>query len=298
MNMKTKMIAWAVLLSLLCCLFAFPASASVQATVVGGWLRLRAEPSHKAETIASYPDGTVVTVFSRAYGWCQVATPDNRTGYMDENFLVMGQQKVTPVTVRTWTDVNRTAKIISDNGKGVRLRSSPNLGDNVLGLYPVGRTVKVIRQSSDDWSYIKIDRKYGYMMTNFLSIGATDTLLPTEVTTEMIPKNAVLKSIRLNTTSPRVGNRLTVTVNPSGASYSVVWYRDDNLLLSTELSYTVRAADAGHVIHVRVTGSGSSEGITLNKSTATVRARLSSGEDVDTETDIMDFKNWGNPELD
>ena len=64
-------------------------AASTTATVKGGWLRLRAQPSFDAVTITSYYSGTVVTVLGTSGKWYQVTTPDGRSGYMYGDYLTV-----------------------------------------------------------------------------------------------------------------------------------------------------------------------------------------------------------------
>ena len=124
-----KRIAAALLLTvMLCSLMAATALAATYGTVVGGWLRLRANPSYDATVIASYPNGSVVTILSQSGGWARVMTGDYRLGYMDQRYLYIDGGGYTPVPVptsvpRTWTTVNRTAWITSGNGRDVRCPS-------------------------------------------------------------------------------------------------------------------------------------------------------------------------------
>ena len=291
-----KRIVSALVLAVLFCLLAAPAFAATYATVRGGWLRLRANPSYDAAIITSYKNGTVVTVLSVSNGWARVMTPDYRVGYMDSRYLAGGspaptvQPTVQPYPTRTWTDVNRIAYVTSTNGKGVRLRSAPYVNSsNVMGLYPVGRTVTELRRSNDGWSYIRIDGKYGYMMSQFLTTGfnpgprptvipvpitatpAVPTATPTPVPTATPTPDMSITSVKLDPYQPTVGDTVKVIVSPAGAEYSCVWYSDDNRLLSTSTQYKVTAAEAGHVINVRITGAGASRGFVADATTGKVK---------------------------
>ncbi len=268
---------------MLLCVLAFPALAdsATYATVMGGYLRLRMNPSYQARIIRSYRSGTVVTVLSRDSGWSQVITPDGRTGYMDERYLYFGGSPAPTPSTRTWTDVNSDYWVTSGNGRGVRMRSAPTTsGRNVIGLYPVGRTAFVLKKSSDGWSYIRIDGKHGYMMSQFLTpsrvepvgpVTCPPTCPPSGNTPTPVP-SSVLTSVSLSNASPAVGDTLSISVSPAEATYKVIWYRDDNQLLSTSGSYTVASGDAGHVIMVHVMGTGDSEKVIIDKVTNIVRA--------------------------
>ena len=263
--MKKRRILAALCLMILCCAWAATAAAATYGTVFGGWLRLRANPSYSAAIITSYPNGSVVTVLSRSNGWCRVLTSDYRYGYMDQRFLYISGHAPTPDPTpspydRTWTTVNRTAYVTSQNGKGVRMRSAPEVNNyNVLGLYPVGRSLYEIRRSNDGWSYIRIDGRYGYMMTQFIT-GGGSPVDPGSIT-----------SVKINITKPRVGDTLKVTVKPSGANYSVVWYNADYKLLGTKTTYKVKSSDLGTKILVRVTGG---DGTVIKSNTEKVQKSL------------------------
>ncbi len=291
--MKKKLIAL-LLAAIFLCTAALPALAvsTLYATVMGGYLRLRLSPSYQGTIIRSYRSGTVVTVLSRENGWSQVITPDGRTGYMDERYLSFGTSPEPEPTHRIWTDINRNYWVTSQNGRGVRMRSSPSVNSyNIMGLYPVGRTAYVIKQSNDGWSYISIDGKYGYMMTLYLTPSHVDPVYPTPIpvrptqapSVTVTPVPNVLTSVSLSDVSPQVGETLYISVVPATATYMVIWYRDDNQLLSTGNQYTVSAGDAGHVIHIHVSGTGSSAGVIIDKSTNTVSAVSSSGQ---TQVDL------------
>ena len=298
--MKKRIGAILLLTVMLCGLMA-AAAAATYGTVVGGWLRLRANPSYQATVIASYKTGSIVTILSQSGGWARVMTADYRLGYMDQRYLyIEGSTPVTPKPVTpsvTWTTVNRKAWVTSANGKGVRLRNAPVVNKyNVMGLYPVGRTVTELKVSNNGWSYILIDGKYGYMMSQFLTTGyapwpepptekptGKPTEKPTAKPTEepyVTPEPETLKGVALNNMSPVVGDTLKVAVTPSNFKYSVVWYRaTDKVLVSTGNSYKVTDADVGSAITVRVTGS---DGTVAEVSTNPVKAMFSSSAKIDT----------------
>jgi len=139
-------------------------AASQYATVVGGWLRLRAGASFEADTITSYYTDTVVEVLGTTGNWHRVRTPDGRTGYMYGDFLKLG------VVGMTGTE---NAFVTSHNGYGVRLRKGPGTGYRVISTYAVGTPVTVLERGNY-WSRISINGTVGYMMTQFLNFGASN----------------------------------------------------------------------------------------------------------------------------
>ena len=263
--MKKRIMAALLLAVILCGLWAAPALAATYATVVGGWLRLRLAPSYDATVITSYRTGTTVTVLSESGGWARVMTPDYRLGYMDERYLWFGGDRPQPVPqptpkARTWTTVNRKAWVTSQNGKGVRLRNAPEVNSyNVMGLYPVGRTVTEMKVSNDGWSYIRIDRKTGYMMSQFLTTGNIPAPVPPPPPPQNPPKPTQnptnppatqppqtppqgFSGVRLSTQSPRVGEKITLT-RQTGQRFQVLWPEKADFPIHPAESFCCREGD-------------------------------------------------------
>lgn len=60
------------------------------------------------------------------------------------------------------------ARVVSENGGKVNLRSKPSTGSTVLDRLPVGTMVEVTAEVDGTWSKVVCGGKTGYMMTNFL----------------------------------------------------------------------------------------------------------------------------------
>jgi len=155
---------FATLLAVVMLVSMIPAAsqAAQYATVVGGWLRLRAGASFEADTITSYYTDTVIEILGTSGSWYRVKTPDGRTGYMHSDFLRLGG-------VSAPTSAN--AFVTSHNGYGVRLRQGPGTGYRVIRTYAVGTPVTVLERGNN-WCKIQINGTTGYMMTQFLNFGS------------------------------------------------------------------------------------------------------------------------------
>ncbi len=156
---------FATLLAVVMLMGMIPAAsmaATQYATVVGGWLRLRAGASFEADTITSYYTDTVVEILGTSGSWYRVMTPDGRTGYMYGDYLKLG----------AYGSSNANAYVTSHNGYGVRLRKGPGTGYRVIRTYAVGTPVTVL-ESGTYWSRISINGTVGYMMSQFLSSHAS-----------------------------------------------------------------------------------------------------------------------------
>lgn len=160
--MKRMIAILLVAVMLACMLPAASLAATKYATVVGGWLRLRAAASFNADTVTSYYTGTRVEVLSKSGGWCHVRTPDGRTGYMYSQYLSMESGFEPTGSENAW--------VTSHNGYGVRLRKGPGPGYRVIRTYDVGTPVTVLQRGSY-WCKINVGGTVGYMMTQFLNFG-------------------------------------------------------------------------------------------------------------------------------
>lgn len=129
------------------------------AYVTGGWLRLRSAPSFQAETLASYANGTRVTVHEINGEWYYVSLSDGNAGYMLGSYL-------------SWTGgtqpVSDIAYVTSTNGLSVRLRSGPGTNYSVIAAYKVGTQVIILSRGTT-WHYIKVGSQTGYMMAKYLT---------------------------------------------------------------------------------------------------------------------------------
>ena len=149
-----------ILVSIMICMIFCTGTAAAEqtATVFGGWLILRGEPSFNGEALASYPSGTVVTITGQNGAWYSVITPDGKVGFMLGTYLKMKGSESS----------GTTAWVTSQNGLNVRLRTGPGTGYTVLGSYKPGTSCTVL-SSGKDWSRIRIGSNAGYMMSRYLT---------------------------------------------------------------------------------------------------------------------------------
>lgn len=133
------------------------------ATVIGGWLRLRATAGYaQNNVITSYYTGTVVEILGKTGEWYQVKTPDGRTGFMLDDFLQMGASV---------PEASTNGYVTSHNGYGVRLRKGPGTGYRVIAKYDVGTPVTVL-ESGTYWCKLNVNGMIGYMMSQFVRQGS------------------------------------------------------------------------------------------------------------------------------
>ena len=62
-----------------------------------------------------------------------------------------------------------TMYVYTDNGQGLNVRSTPYIGDNIIGLVPYGTKLTVIRFLDNGWACIKWDKiGEAYVQSRFL----------------------------------------------------------------------------------------------------------------------------------
>ena len=153
-------------------------------------VRLRSGNGTKYSVIASYAPGTKCTIVDKLGTFCKINI-GSYTGYMMTKFLTAtdpGSAPVGPVLYNVY--------VVSTNGRGVNLRSSPVKSNNVIGFYEVGTKAGMITPGPV-WSRISIDGKTGYMMTEFLSKTKPDPFDPPTGSSYVISyngKNVYLRS--------------------------------------------------------------------------------------------------------
>ena len=145
---------------MICVMILFSRAAAETATVKGGWLILRNEPSFSGTAMASYPSGTTVTITGQKGAWYAVVTPDGRTGFMLGDYLKF----------EGGSSCGTSARVTSQNGLNVRLRTGPGTGYTVMGSYAPGTQVTIL-SAGKEWSKIQIGNFTGYMMSKYLTTG-------------------------------------------------------------------------------------------------------------------------------
>ena len=228
----------------------------------GKGVRMRAGAGKIFPTIATYAVGTQATVLEYGESWCKIRIGAN-TGYMMTEFLttkapdmVMSASinttlaKAGDTLTVTVSPDNATVVVTWINDKGVTLG------------YGSSYTV----QSSDAGRKIR---------ASVLGSGFTSGTAVTSWATvqgSYASQMYQLKSVTINDTTPTVGQTLTATLSPSGATATIAWYRDNGVFVGSGSTYTVRAADAGCQLYVKAEGTGDTTGEATSQRTSTVTA--------------------------
>lgn len=240
-----------------------PGSSSYTAYVTsenGKSVNLREAMSTGSTALGKYAVGTTATVLSNLGTWCHVEI-NGLKGYMMSKFLTTRQPAANPGSTASYT-----AYVISENGKGVYLRSGAGKNYSSVGFYGVGTKVTVLEHNTT-WDYVRIGSREGYMMNQYLRRSAS---APT-------PEGKEVTGVTLSNAFPTPGETLWANVTPSGANVTYEWMTDNGLLLATSASLTLNDDDVGLRIRVRVTGTNDYTGTAVSAYATVSKAGASTG---------------------
>ncbi|MBQ8161260.1 MAG: SH3 domain-containing protein [Clostridia bacterium] len=223
----------------------------------GKAVRLRSGPGTNYSILGSFQVGTQVIITNRGTTWSSIQV-GSLSGYMMSMYLTVSSpvSPVTPVVTSGYT-----AWVTSANGQNVILRAGPSTASVAITTYPVGTQVRVLRNEGS-WDYISVGNQTGYMMHKYLT------------TTQ---NSYTITGVSISNPSPRVGDVLTASIYPAGASATYTWVDDHGVQLSTSATYTVSATELGRKIRVRVVATGTSSGSATSNFTDPVASAITSG---------------------
>ena len=130
-------------------------------------VHLRVSASSGSSSLGLYFTGTKVLCKSDPNkDWVKV-TVGSQTGYMKSEYLYRGSN---PSSVRPKQPTAVVKNIKA--GSWVNLRGEPTLRGAVAGKIYKGDVVTVLGETVSNWYYVKVDDQYGYIMSDYLSIGS------------------------------------------------------------------------------------------------------------------------------
>lgn len=201
-------------------------------------------------TIATYSVGTQVTVLEKGAKWTKIRV-GNQTGYMMTEFLTTQAP-----------DLGITVKINATNaevGDVLTAQVTPaNANVSVAWVNDRGQTLSygtTYTVRSDD-----AGRKIRASATGIGNTSGSDVSGWCTVAEELISRVYYLSGVTISDTTPTVGQTLSVTLAPAGATASIRWYRDNGTQVGTGSTYTVRSGDIGSRLYVIAMGSGNTSG--------------------------------------
>ena len=231
----------------------------------GKGVRLRSGASKLFPAIATYSVGTQVTVLEYGSDWCKIRISGS-TGYMMTEFLTTrAPSMVTSVAISA-----TTAKV----GDVLRATASPSSATVVITwINDKGATLgygsSYTVQSGD------AGRKIRASVTGSGATSGTAVSSWATVQASYVTMGYQLKTVTISDTTPQVGDTLTATLTPSGATATISWFRDNGVFVGSGSTYTVRSADVGYKLYAWADGTGNTTGEATSAQTAAVEATTS-----------------------
>ena len=122
----------------------------------------------------------------------------------------------------TPTTAPMTMYVVTDNGRGLNVRSSPYLGNNIIGLAVYGSKVDVLRFLDDGWACIVWKQYEAYVQSRYLQWYAPSPAVPTAAPTAAPVSPTVapgytdtLAVLNAEFRTARLVTPFTVTVTPT-----------------------------------------------------------------------------------
>ena len=194
------------------------------ATVLASALYLREDPAAGAAAIGMYRYGTTVTIINstRYKNWCEVRTPDGKTGYMYKTYLSSISRNSSSSSSSSSSSGTSTMYIYSSNGGSVNLRKKASTSSALVDRLLVGTKVTVLSRGSS-WSQVKYGSKTGYVRTSYLT-SSKPAALPSSSRATVSATNGLKVHMRASaSTSSRVVESLTVGSTVTVLEWGSVW---------------------------------------------------------------------------
>ena len=233
----------------------------------GKGVRMRSGAGKIYPTIATYSVGTKVTVLEYGKTWCKIKIGSN-TGYMMTEFLTTAKTSTAVQTVKintasavpgdvlytqlTPADASVTYEWYNDKGQQVGSGSTYTVKDS-----DAGRKIRVCATGTGTTT--------GTAVSGWATIQSSYVSLVYQ-----------LKSVTISDTTPTVGQTLTATLSPAGATATISWFRDNGVFVGSGASYRVTSSDAGYKLYAWADGTGSTTGdVTSERTVAVAEAAVS-----------------------
>ena len=226
-------------------------------------VRMRSGAGKLYSTLATYQVGTRVTVLQWGRSWCKIRV-NGLTGYMMTEFLTTK----TPMLV--------TSVVLSDSsvwpGETIRATVQPS-GVSVTYEWLNDKGARVGTGSSYTVQNSDAGRRIRVRVTG--TSGTTGTAVSGWATVQgdgTVSMGYRLTGLTISDTTPTVGQTLTATIKPAGATANISWYRDNGVYIGSGSTYIVQPADQGSRLYAWAEGTGATSGDATSSYTQPVAA--------------------------
>lgn len=226
-------------------------------------VRMRSGASKLYSTLATYSVGTKVTILEWGKTWTKIRV-NNLTGYMMTEFLTTKAPSMVSSVVlndsAVWPGETLYATV-KPNGASVTYEWLNDQGVRV------GTGSSYTVRNSDAGRRIRV-RVTGAGNTTGSAVSGWATVQGNG----NISTFYQLTGVKISDTTPTVGQTLTATITPAGATVNISWFRDDGVFVGSGSTYTVHSTDAGRRLYVWAEGTGATTGNATSAYTQAVTA--------------------------
>lgn len=226
----------------------------------GKGVRMRMGAGKLFPTVATYSVGTKVTVQEYDEDWCKIRVGTN-TGYMMTEFLTTSAPSMVKAVSISATSVQPGDTLWATVSPASASVSITWINDKGVTL---GYGERYAVQASD------VGRKIRASVTGSGSTSGTAVSSWATVKDSYISLVYQLKGVTISDTTPTVGQTLTATLSPVGATATISWFRDNGVFVGSGSTYKVKSADVGYRLYAWADGTGSTTGEATSDRTAAV----------------------------
>lgn len=226
----------------------------------GKGVRMRLGAGKVFPTIATYSVGTQVTVLEYGATWCKIRVGTN-TGYMMTEFLTTRAPSIITSVGISATSVqpgDTLRAIVSPSSASVKISWVNDQG------VTLGTGTSYAVKESD------AGRKIRASVTGTGATSGTAVSAWATVKDGYVSRVYQLKSVTISDTTPTVGQTLTATLSPAGATATISWFRDNGVFVGSGTTYTVKSADEGYLLYAWADGTGNTTGEATSARTSAV----------------------------
>jgi len=192
---------------------------------VDNYVNVRSIPGEDGEVVGKLYNNSAATVDAVEGEWYKI-TSGNVTGYVKQEFVVVGNEELAKSVGR------RLAKV---NTETLKVRTEPSLESSVLGLVPGGDDLTVIEEL-DGWVKVTMEEGEGYVSTDYVSLSTDYVTAESKAeeearlakeeaerkAAEEAAKKATEKAKTKKSSAKSSGSSASSYVAPSGAGGSAV----------------------------------------------------------------------------
>ena len=233
---------------------------------------LRRGPGKAYGAIRLYPVGTQVTVLSHNAVWDYIRVGADM-GYMMNQYLVTGYTPSPQPQPQPHPYALSAVSVIGTPTVGQTLSTAVSPAGAIYSTQWYNELNQLLSSAQTyTLQYTDVGHRIWARVKGVSPYtGIRDSAKTASVTYGWPTPSYNITGVSLSLSSVRVGQSITATVQPGGATANYRWYRDDGSNVGASQVYTAQSADIGHRLYCVAIGTGSYTGTIASPFTAPVQ---------------------------